>query len=118
MSTPSRTDGFAAHTIVVVQNAIEAMPEGGTLTLRGRRAEGGVALQIQDTGVGIAEDQLSSIFAPLHTTKPNGTGLGLYIVQEIMTAHQARLAVVSEVGQGTTFTITLPAVTLIDAAAS
>jgi signal transduction histidine kinase len=53
----------------------------------------------------------ASIFEPLHTTKPNGTGLGLYIVQEIMAVHQALISVASEVGQGTTFTIVLPAVT-------
>jgi two-component system CheB/CheR fusion protein len=99
----------------LVQNAIEAMPEGGSLTLCGRLADGRVILQIQDTGVGIAEDQLPSIFEPLHTTKPNGTGLGLYIVQEIMTAHQAHISVASEVGQGTTFTIALPAATPSDA---
>ena len=101
----------------LVQNAIEAMPEGGTLTLRGQLAEAEVALHIQDTGVGIAAEQLSSIFEPLHTTKPNGTGLGLYIVQEILTAHQARLDVASEMGQGSTFTIRLPAATPSDGAA-
>jgi two-component system sensor histidine kinase HydH len=67
-----------------------------------------VHLDISDTGIGIAPEQYAQIFEPLHTTKPGGTGLGLYIVQEVMTAHGGQVAVQSTVGAGTTFTITLP----------
>jgi two-component system CheB/CheR fusion protein len=92
----------------LVQNAMEAMPPGGTLTLRGRRQGAAVSLDVQDTGGGIPPEQTTQIFEPLHTTKPGGTGLGLYIVQEVVAAHGGHVAVQSVVGQGSTFTITLP----------
>jgi two-component system, chemotaxis family, CheB/CheR fusion protein len=92
----------------LVRNAIEAMPHGGTLTLRGRRQGTTVSLEVEDTGVGIPPEQTTQIFEPLYTTKPGGTGLGLYIVQEVVAAHGGQVAVQSVVGQGSTFTITLP----------
>ena len=92
----------------LVQNACEAMPQGGTLTLTGRSTPTHVQLQIRDTGSGIASAQLATIFEPLYTTKPGGTGLGLYIVQEIVAAHGGQVTVESGEGQGTTFTLTLP----------
>jgi two-component system sensor kinase FixL len=92
----------------LMQNALEAMPEGGRLTLRGRRTTSQVHLVISDTGVGISEDELPRLFEPLHTTKPEGTGLGLYLVREIVAAHDGRIAVHSVPGEGTTFTLTLP----------
>jgi two-component system sensor kinase FixL len=92
----------------LMQNALDAMPEGGWLTLRGRRTASQVHLEISDTGVGIPEDKLPLLFEPLHTTKPEGTGLGLYLVREIVAAHDGRIAVHSVPGAGTTFTITLP----------
>jgi signal transduction histidine kinase len=92
----------------LMQNAMDAMPHGGTLTLRGRRQEATVHLDVGDTGVGIPPEQTTQIFEPLHTTKPGGTGLGLYIVQEVVAAHGGQVAVQSVVGQGSTFTITLP----------
>jgi signal transduction histidine kinase len=102
-----------AHTLQrallnLVQNAMEAMPHGGTLTLRGRRQGATVSLDVRDTGMGIPPEQTTQIFEPLHTTKPGGTGLGLYIVQEVVAAHGGHVAVQSVVGQGSTFTITLP----------
>ena len=92
----------------LVHNAMEAMPQGGRLTLRGRQQATTVHLDISDTGIGIAPEQYAQIFEPLHTTKPGGTGLGLYIVQEVMAAHGGQVALESTVGAGTTFTITLP----------
>jgi PAS domain S-box-containing protein len=92
----------------LVQNALDAMPQGGTLTLRGSRTATAVVLQVQDTGSGIPPATSSQIFEPLYTTKPVGTGLGLYIVQEIVAAHGGQVTVESVVGQGTTFTLTLP----------
>lgn len=92
----------------LMQNALEAMPEGGRLSIRGQRTRSHVHLEISDTGVGIPEDELPLIFEPLHTTKPDGTGLGLYLVQEIVAAHEGRIDVHSMPSAGTTFTLTLP----------
>ena len=68
-------------------------------------------LRIQDTGHGIAASRLPKIFEPLYTTKPGGTGLGLYIVREIVLAHGGQVTVESVEGQGTTFTLRLPVTT-------
>lgn len=92
----------------LVQNAAEAMPHGGTITLAGQGTATQVQLQVRDTGSGIAAEHLARLFEPLHTTKPGGTGLGLYIVQEVVSAHGGQVAVHSDVEHGTTFTITLP----------
>lgn len=92
----------------LVQNALEAMPEGGTLTLRGTGTATHVQLQVCDTGSGIPEDQLPHMFEPLYTTKPEGTGLGVYITREIVAAHGGQVTIESHVGQGTTFTVLLP----------
>jgi len=92
----------------LVQNALDATPRRGTVTLAGYRTARQVQLCIQDTGSGIAAERLQQIFEPLYTTKPGGTGLGLYIVQEIVAAHGGQITVQSHLGQGTTFTLTLP----------
>jgi signal transduction histidine kinase len=92
----------------LIQNALDAMPQGGTLTLAGQRTATHAQLQVRDTGSGISTEQCAKIFEPLYTTKPGGTGLGLYIVQEIVAAHGGTLAVESTLGCGTTFTMTLP----------
>jgi two-component system CheB/CheR fusion protein len=99
---------FRRVLVNLVHNAIDAMPDGGTLTLHGRRQGTTVSLAVGDTGLGIAAAQLATIFEPLYTTKPGGTGLGLYIVQEVMAAHGGQVAVQSTVDHGTTFTLTLP----------
>jgi signal transduction histidine kinase len=94
----------------LLQNALEAMSQGGTVTLEGQGMATHVQLQVRDTGSGIPVAHLAQIFEPLYTTKPEGTGLGLYIVQEIVTAHAGQITVESVEGQGTTFTLTLPRV--------
>jgi len=91
----------------LVQNAIDAMPQGGLLTLRGKGTATQVQLQVHDTGSGIPAEHLPHIFEPLYTTKQEGTGLGLYIMQEIVAAHGGKVMVESVVGQGTAFTLTL-----------
>jgi signal transduction histidine kinase len=92
----------------LIHNALDAMPQGGTLALVGQRTATHVQLRVRDTGSGISTEQCAKIFEPLYTTKPGGSGLGLYIVQEIVAAHGGTLAVESALGCGTTFTITLP----------
>jgi len=99
---------FRRALLNLVQNALEAMAQGGILTVRGQRTATQVHLQVQDTGSGMAAATLAQIFEPLYTTKPGGTGLGLYIVQEIVRAHGGQITVESVEGQGTTFTLTLP----------
>jgi two-component system CheB/CheR fusion protein len=95
----------------LLQNALDAMPQGGTLTLAGQGIATQVHMQVQDTGSGIPATLIEQIFVPLYTTKPGGTGLGLYIVQEIVAAHGGQVTVQSIEGHGSTFTITLPRTT-------
>ena len=101
---------FRRVLVNLVHNAIDALPQGETLTLQGRRQAATVSLAVQDTGHGIPAEQLTTIFEPLHTTKPGGTGLGRYIVHEVVAAHGGQVAVQRTVGAGTTLTITLPLV--------
>jgi signal transduction histidine kinase len=89
-------------------NAIDAMPEGGTLALRTRDRGEQVRLEIGDTGVGLTPEERERIFTPYYTTKKHGTGLGLAVVQSIISDHRGSISVVSERGQGTTFIIDLP----------
>ena len=107
------TVAFHPHTLCramlnLVHNALDAMAQGGTLTLAGQRTGAHIELHVRDTGCGIPTEQLAKIFEPLYTTKPGGTGLGLYIVQEIVATHGGQVSVQSMPGQGTTFTLTLP----------
>jgi signal transduction histidine kinase len=89
-------------------NAVEAMGEGGHLTVMTRRDDGEVLVDVRDTGAGIAPENLERIFKPFVSTKPLGTGLGLPLVARVVAAHEGRITVESEVGRGTTFHIHLP----------
>ena len=92
----------------LVQNALDAVAKGGLVSITGQGTATQVQLQVCDTGSGITAERLAHIFEPLYTTKPGGTGLGLYIVQEIVAAHGGQITVASVEGQGTIFTLTLP----------
>ena len=96
--------------VALATNAIDAMPEGGTLTLRAIRSDSRILVQVKDTGIGIAPENMTKIFDPFFTTKDvgRGTGLGLAVCYGILSDHGGRLDVRSTVGTGTTFTITLP----------
>ncbi len=96
--------------IALSTNAIDAMPKGGTLTYRIIAEESRVIIEVQDTGIGIASEDLSKIFEPFFTTKEigKGTGLGLAVCYGIITEHGGKLAVRSTLNAGTTFSIYLP----------
>lgn len=90
-------------------NAIQAMPEGGTMSLNCTADDQShVLIRIEDTGQGIAADDLSKIFNPYYTTKGKGTGLGLAIVHKIVEAHNARIKVESVLKKGSTFILQIP----------
>jgi signal transduction histidine kinase len=92
----------------LLRNAREAMPSGGSLCVSTRGADGTVAVEVRDTGHGIAPDRMRRIFDPFFTTKERGTGLGLAMAQEIAQEHGGLLACESEPGRGTAFTLRLP----------
>jgi two-component system NtrC family sensor kinase len=96
----------------LLNNAAEAMPGGGTITLETRRTnhQQAVDILVTDTGGGIPEENLGKLFNPFFTTKPlgKGTGLGLSIVYGIIKMHRGQISVKSQLGKGTTFTVTLP----------
>jgi signal transduction histidine kinase/DNA-binding response OmpR family regulator len=93
----------------LIFNAIEAMPQGGRLTLRSWTEGGSVCLAVQDTGIGMPEEVAQKIFDPFFTTKgPQRSGLGLSVSYGIIRRHHGEIVVESRPGEGTTFTIRLP----------
>ncbi|MDR0786104.1 MAG: PAS domain-containing sensor histidine kinase [Treponema sp.] len=92
----------------LIKNAIAAMPQGGTLSIKTRVHDAEVLLSVTDTGVGISEENISKIFEPYWTTKETGSGLGLTLVYKIIKEHQGEIAVKSKEGEGAFFTISLP----------
>jgi len=92
----------------LVLNAMDAMPEGGTITLRTRDLENNVQVEIADSGTGLTPEERSRLFTPYYTSKQHGTGLGLAIVQSVISDHRGSIAVESEPGKGATFRIELP----------
>lgn len=89
-------------------NAQAAMPPGGSLTIRAFAKSQAVVVEFSDTGCGIEPEQIDKIFDPFFSTKPSGTGLGLFVTYGIIQGHHGSIDVASEVNVGTTFTITLP----------
>jgi len=92
----------------IIRNAVQAMPDGGSLTISLATSDEFVTIAFHDTGIGIKPENLSRILDPYYTTKSEGSGLGLMIVQRIVQDHGGRLGVVSKPDVGTCFTISLP----------
>ena len=90
----------------LIKNSAEAMPRGGRIILDAFVADGAVILEITDTGEGIPLD--IDAFEPFLTTKREGTGVGLVIVRQILTAHNGKISYRSKPGEGTTFQLELP----------
>jgi signal transduction histidine kinase len=93
----------------LVLNALDAMPEGGTLRVRTALHDAGVRLEVSDSGQGLTEEECQRLFTPYYTTKQHGTGLGLAIVQSVVSDHHGKISVSSASARGTSFTIDLPA---------
>jgi len=92
----------------LLANARDATEAGGCIAIRLRRQSGQALLEVEDSGQGIAAEDLPRIFDPFFTTKAGGTGLGLAIVHRVVEAHGGRIAVRSEPGRGSTFSVALP----------
>ena len=107
---PIQADSDLLHRALsnLVLNALDAMPSGGTLTIRTHQRENSVVLEVSDTGAGLTAEECQRLFTPYYTTKQHGTGLGLAIVQSVVSDHHGRITVESEPGRGTTFRIELP----------
>ena len=93
----------------LLRNSREAMPAGGRVTVRTRRAGEAVEAEVADTGGGIPPEDLTRIFEPFYSTKERGTGLGLAFVLQVLKEHGGTIRCDSAVGRGTTFTLSLPA---------
>jgi signal transduction histidine kinase len=102
-------DLFKQALLNLMLNAEQAMPQGGELIVQACGENGGVRLDLIDTGVGISAEQARQVFRPFFTTKPGGSGLGLPTTKRIVEAHGGSIDVESEPGKGTKFTLRLPA---------
>lgn len=101
-------DLFKQALLNLVLNAIQSMPQGGSLTITAEATDGAIALGFIDTGMGMAPEVLARIFEPFYTTRRGGSGLGLPTLKKVIEAHGGRVQVQSEPGLGTKFTLWLP----------
>jgi PAS domain S-box-containing protein len=92
----------------LLKNAIEAMPNGGKISIKVEDRRDQVQIKIKDTGVGIPKDKMNDLFRPFRSTKTQGMGLGLTFCKDTIEAHNGTISVESKLGKGTIFTITIP----------
>jgi signal transduction histidine kinase len=92
----------------IIQNSIEALHEGGTLTLEARELNSTIQIVVEDSGVGIDEEKLDSVLDPFVTSKTTGAGLGLTMVYQIVTNHRGEIDIKSSGGKGTIVSLELP----------
>ncbi len=100
----------------LISNALKFTPDGGSVMLTAHPQAGGIAFGVRDTGIGIPSESLPLLFEGFYQVRPNqgGTGLGLMIAKQLVEAHEGEIQVASELGKGTTFTFTLPAVPCVE----
>ena len=91
-----------------MQNAFDAMPEGGTLTIASQKSNGNLQISFVDSGVGMKNEIVENLWNPLFTTKAKGMGLGLSVAKRFVEGHGGSIRVESQPGKGSTFTVTLP----------
>jgi PAS domain S-box-containing protein len=112
--TPLQVDPQQIHQVFrnLISNGVEAMAEGGELEIRAveNRPDGTVTVSVRDSGIGMTPEQMARLFQPLFTTKARGIGLGMVVVKNLTEANGGKVDVQSELGRGTTVTITLPCV--------
>jgi len=94
----------------LIENALQAMPRGGRLTVRGYARDGSVNVEVEDTGMGVSAKDIAHIFEPYFSTKDTGTGLGLPIARKAIEEHGGRIEVESRQGVGTVMRVVLPTV--------
>ena len=99
---------FKQALLNLIINGVQAMEDGGTLTVRAKPLNEGIQIDVEDTGQGIEPEQLDKIFDLFISTKEEGTGVGLTIVKQIIEGHGGRVKVESNPGQDTKFSISLP----------
>ena len=100
---------FRQALLNLLLNAQNAMPAGGQIVLQTQPVDASVRLEVIDNGVGMPSETVAQIFRPFFSTRKDGSGLGLPTTRKIIEAHKGTIAVQSEVGKGTRFTLTLPA---------
>jgi signal transduction histidine kinase len=92
----------------ILENAIDAMPQGGTLEISSEESDGSVHITFSDTRTGIPKEVVENLWKPLQTTEAKGIGLGLAICKRLVDAHNGTISVESTVGKGTTLTVGIP----------
>jgi signal transduction histidine kinase len=92
----------------IIQNSVEALHEGGTLAIEAKQVDSTIRIVVDDSGIGIDEDKIDSVFDPFMTSKTIGAGLGLTMVYQIVTNHEGEIDITSSGGNGTTVSLELP----------
>jgi two-component system sensor histidine kinase HydH len=100
--------GMARILTNLFMNSLEAMPQGGKLAIYAYDDDGGLVIEVSDTGMGIPDEHREKIFTPFFTTKATGVGLGLAYIKETVEAHGGTVRYTATPGEGTTFTIRIP----------